>query len=636
VPDSAHALVSAQIHTQIPKRIHATGQRTVLRLWVWELLLTCFSVALLVLVAKPLAEGERSLGLAQRYAESSTAALPIPSIELSSPAVAGSQNHSPSWTQTFSFAPSENDKPQRAQWLNRHAGAVLALLAACGWITLSVGRSISGMRVKQPLIAAFWCVAGHLLGTFSGRWPLPGLPWLPPELKGGVEQWFAATSVWMLAAGVLFLVAMWNGWRSSAMPTPHFQFNHAAASPWVYPGFVLFSGLGWLWLLDWAARGHLNKQFVGIYQVDSLWLAFMVFTQVAAHQGQLLAAISRFASWLDRLSAARVSMPNVLLLSGLLAWTALLVAIAHIGAGDTGQLKIYQRHAAVLAELMRMPVWLALGWVLYRWVETGQRATQGMFVVAALLAVLVSGLSFDHDGGPILAQTIAVVWISSGLVQALLARRFSWMLSWPVAIATAALGTAGAIRLAFANAPSIRVDAMALDYQGPLDFLSVMHWLLDAAPAFGFGIGKTPWCGYAQVVGLVEPCRRAGVPDQIQSDYVASAMLALWGWLPTLLLLAALLLWLWDLLRKGPATHAEALNLGLLRQWIVMGFAVTSGVQIAISVAGTLGTMPLAGLAIPMLSLGGAGLISTAVFAGLSVNRIYLQNGETRRKAMRL
>jgi cell division protein FtsW (lipid II flippase) len=86
-------------------------------------------------------------------------------------------------------------------------------------------------------------------------------------------------------------------------------------------------------------------------------------------------------------------------------------------------------------------------------------------------------------------------------------------------------------------------------------------------------------------------------------------------------------LWLWDLLRKGPATLTAAFDPSLLRQWIVMGFAVTSGVQIAISVAGTLGRIPLTGLAIPMLSLGGAGLISTAMFAGLSVNCAHFRIG---------
>jgi cell division protein FtsW (lipid II flippase) len=599
--------------------MRSTKTHSVVGIWVWELLLAGMSLALLIAVARPLAEAERPLGLDQRYALSGES-FPRAAVKLPAPIAAVVLVQAQLPPGAFDFAPTESRKPERAQWLNRHAGPVLAVLALFGLIALNIGRRIANVNVKLPLIVAFWCLAAHLLGTYGGRWP-------DTWKIGSEHSWPHASYVWMIAACTLLLTALWNGRRASVLARLPVQVSHGAASPWVYPGFVLFSGLGWLWLLDWAARGHLDKQFAGVHQADSLWLAYGVFTLVAAHQGQLLAAMSRIASRLDRIKGARASAPNVMLMVVLSLWVGLLVAAGHVDAGDAGQLKGYQRHAALLSELMRVPVWLALGWILYRWVEMRQRSARAMIALAALLGVLVAGLHFDHDGGPILAQSIAVVWISSGLLQALLARKFSAIWSWLMATAVAILGTAGSIWLAFLNAPPARVDAMALDYKGPLNFLSVTHWLLDAAPAFGFGLGKTPWCGYEHVVGLSAQCRRAGVPDQIQSDYVVSAMLALWGWLPTVLLLAALLLWLWDLLRKGPVTLTAAFDPSLLKQWIVMGFAVTSGVQIAISVAGTLGRIPLTGLAIPMLSLGGAGLISTAIFAGLSVNRAHFRIG---------
>jgi cell division protein FtsW (lipid II flippase) len=606
-------------------RINPAKAQAMLGTWVSELLLACLSLALLIVVAQPLADGDRPLGLDARYALSGAAAQAEATGKASTSIVPAISFNTAPLAAAFGLAPIESTKFQRAQWLNRHAGTTLALLTLFGLITLSIGRGIANASVKLPLVAAFWCGAAYLLGAYGARWP-------EAWRVGSMGAWLDAGNMWAVAASALLLASLWNCLYSSRMAQPHVQFRHGAASPWVYPGFVLFSGLGWLWLLDLAARGHLDKQFVGIYQADSLWLAYAVFTLVAAHQGQLLAAMSRLASRLDRIGATRAYVPNVLLLALLLVWIALLVAAGHIDVTSAGRLKSYQRHAALLSELMRVPVWLALGWILYRWVEMGQRTARAMPALAALLAVLVAGLHFDHDGGPILAQTIAVVWISSGLLQALLARRFSGFLSWAAATACAIGGTVASIWLAFQNAPQARVDAMALDYQGPLNFLSVMHWLLDAAPAFGFGIGKTPWCGYEHVAGLSTQCRRAGVPDQIQSDYVVSAMLALWGWLPTVLLLAAMLLWLWDLLRKGPAVQTAALDPSLLRQWIVMGFAVTSGVQIAISVAGTLGRIPLTGLAIPMLSLGGAGLLSTAVFAGLSANRMHFRIGSAAAK----
>ena len=587
MPESAASTDDATINSIKPAiGLNARRQRQ-FKIWVGELALSCCALALLIMIATPLAQDDRPLGLDQRYATSHAATAMALPVDLAL-----------------------NSKLLRAQQLNRHAGALFAVLAVCGLIALHLGRSALGIHVTQALIAALWCVAAHLLGIFSGRWPAL---WQADALS--------KMHIWLWAASGFFLIALMAPTvNNKAVKT--WRFKHTAASIWVYPGFVLFCGLGWFWLLDWAARGHLDKQFIGIYQLDSLWLAFAILSLVAAHQGQLLAAMSRFASWLDQVNSGPVSMPNGLLLMGLLVWILLVAAAGQIHIAHVTQVKTYQRHAALLAELMRVPVWLALGWILYRWVETGQRASQGMVAAAALLATLMLGLYMDHDGGAMLAQTIAVIWIFCGLMQHLVAQRCGAGAGWLIAISTAALGTAGAIWLAFLQAPHQRIDALALDYQGPLDFLSVIHWMLDAVPMFGFGIGNTPWCGYAQASGLATQCMRAGVPDQIQSDYVTFALVASWGWIATLALLAALLLWLWELMRNASANQTRALNLNLLRQWLVTGFAVTSGVQIAISTAGTLGKMPLTGLAIPMLSFGGACLLSTALFAGLSVNRI--------------
>ena len=611
-----------------------------LKIWVWELLLTCCVLALLATVAKPLADGDRPLGLGLRYAAS-------PDIPLAHAlSVAADKNDVLFWPPPLHFVPLNSSQVQRnkalrAQWLNRHAGSILALLGACGWIALSLGRKfkpsnnfsnfnkLSSMRARQALIAALWCLTAHLLDTFGTRWPVLGQTQITLFLLGPVD-------IWLCAAGAFFLlaiIALMDNRPASYLHHRHYQ--HTAASPWIYPGFVFFCGLGWLWLLDWAARGHLDKQFIGIYQLDFLWLAFTLLSLVAAHQSQLLAGISRLASWLDRVGAHQLHLPNGLMLTCLLLWITLIVTAGQFSAGDGVQAKNYQRHAALLAELMRVPVWLALGWMVYRWVETGQRVSQGMCAAAALLATLMLGLKFDHDGGAMLAQTIAVIWIFCAVMQHAWSRRlkrhYSLLASWLIAIGAAGLGSAGALKLAFMHAPESRIAALARDYQGPLDFLSMIYWMLDAVPRSGFGIGNTPWCGYAPLAGLATQCKRAGVPDQIQSDYVTVALLALWGWLATLVLLTALLVWLWELMRSRYSTHTGGLNFNLLRQWMVSGFAVTSGVQIVISVAGTLGQMPLTGLAIPMLSLGGAGLASAAIFAGLSVNRVDFHHHEAHR-----
>ncbi|HEX7645320.1 MAG TPA: FtsW/RodA/SpoVE family cell cycle protein [Burkholderiaceae bacterium] len=599
-------------------RQQSSGQAVVLRAWVWELLLTVFSLGLLLALAGQLEQGDRPLGLGQRYAGNDVQALPQ---DLAKPADIPFSNDGASRSESTAHLDAASpviEKTLRAQWLNMHAERVLLVIVACGWIALCIGRGTLAARAKFFLIAAIWCMAAYLTGAWSIRW----------QAAAEVNFFQASVDPRPMLAGLLLLGALLSLPRANRNMRQPIWIEHEIASPWIFPGFVLFSGLGWIWLMDWAARGHEDKKFIGIYQLDLIWLAFTIFTLVAACQGQLLTAFSRVASRLDQPGATRASVPNLTLILFLFAWIVVLAAAGHLDAGTNGQVKIYQRHAALLAELMRVPVWLALGWILYRRVESGQRSANGMFAVASLLIVLASGLVLDHDGGPIFAQTIAVVWISCSMLTTVLERKMGAIPTWATAIAAAVAGTAASIWMAFLNAPAARVEAMANSYRGPLDFLSVTHWLLDAVPAFGFGIGRTPWCGFAALSGTAGQCRRAGVPDQIQSDYVVSALLALWGWLPVLLLLGALLLWLWELQRRGADRNAAVLDLGLFRQWIVLGFSVTSGVQIAVSAAGTLGVIPLTGLAIPMLSFGGAGLMSTALFSGLSVNRVRLKGSE--------
>lgn len=585
-----------------------------LREWVWELILTLAVVALLAVIANPLAKASYPLGLNERYAATQ------PNPESASSKTHGLQSgRGQALTDMFDFAPAESDKRLRAQWLNRHAGMTLTLLALFGWAALTLGRLISDTGTKLPSIGALWCLTGHALAAFSARTNLVDL----------------GISVWLLSAAVLALIAAWNAGVLLRKSPSLVVFLHATSSRWIYPGFVLFSGLGWLWLLDLAARGHLDKQFIGIYQLDALFIAYGVLTVVAAHEGPLLAAVTRMASRLGRIGMRYAQLPDAPLLGLLLVWVALLAIVGqqvhHLSA--TGKpVYNYQANAALLSELMRIPAWFILGWICYRWLESGQRALQGVAVAALMVVILMLGMRLNHDNGPILTLTIAAIRIFAGIVYVIMVRNGMRSASWPTACALVTGGTAMAVWLAFLGASQERLDAMALKYSGPLDFLSVLHWMFDSTPAFGFGLTKAPWCGYQVASGVIDQCRRyGGVPDQVQSDYSAAAIFFLWGMLVTVLLIGALMLWLWELLRKGPTAHREVMNLSLLRHWLVTGFAITSGVQVVVSVLGTTGQIPLSGVGIPLLSLGGVGLCSAALFTGLSVNQIYFRNPDKQR-----
>lgn len=568
---------------------------------VWEFLLTVLVCAAIVLAARPL--GEQPNGLGHRFDTTVLSGVTEP--ETLALRLIRRDTVATTW-----LAPSASHQRRRAQWINVHAGAVLSMLIGCAWLGLTIGRGLRDSAVKLPLIAALWCGAAWVLAPFGAllapsAWPVVGA-----------------------ALAVLALVlALWRATRAGSSA----GFGHSAASAWNFPGFAAFSALGAIWLLDLSSRGHLHKQFLGSHHIDMLWAAYAVLTLVAGHLGQLLAGFSRAAAWLDGIAKlGRQCVPSAAIVLALLLWIAVLAGLGQLGtvtaAGEPT--KWHRAYAAMLAEGMRVPVWLALGWFMYRWVELDERAAQALVAAVALLGLLVAGLWLNEDKGPVLAQATAVAWILGGLILGALRRKGYRALAWTIAGVFTAGATAVAVILDFLMAPAVRLQAMHRDHQGPVDFLSVIYWLIDATPTFGFGLGKTSWCGYQAVADLITRCERSGgVPDQIQSDYVAAAWVAIWGPVPAALLLMALALWLLGLLRPGAAAQG-ALKLAVLRQWTVAGFVVTSLLQMVISVAGTFALLPMTGLAIPLLSAGGAGLLSAALFTGLSLNDAWIAPAE--------
>jgi hypothetical protein len=166
------------------------------------------------------------------------------------------------------------------------------------------------------------------------------------------------------------------------------------------------------------------------------------------------------------------------------------------------------------------------------------------------------------------------------------------------------------------------------------DFLPRLHWFMQSAPGSGYGLGHTPWCGHAGHLGaacevwngklgkLVD--NGAGVPWQISSDYSMAALVGVWGAPVALLLWLALVLWLLRLLpQRSEMQHLAqqgSVNLDALGLWAVTLFAVTSLVQAAVTVLGTLALTVMTGITLPLLSLGASSLWVCAFFAGLGAH----------------
>jgi len=116
------------------------------------------------------------------------------------------------------------------------------------------------------------------------------------------------------------------------------------------------------------------------------------------------------------------------------------------------------------------------------------------------------------------------------------------------------------------------------------------------------------------------------VPRQIQSDYVFTALVGVYGKWVAAGLVAALAFWLVRLvihhgratrgvvrLDSAPATHQAWLS------WIAVCWVGLTLAQLAITVAGNLGWLPLTGITFPFVSFGAWSLLANTFFLSIAI-----------------
>jgi len=151
--------------------------------------------------------------------------------------------------------------------------------------------------------------------------------------------------------------------------------------------------------------------------------------------------------------------------------------------------------------------------------------------------------------------------------------------------------------------------------------MAIITWFQESAPAQGYGFGAVPWCG--EMAGAT--CR--GVPKQIQSDYVFTAFAGVYGKAAALALVALLALWLVRVvLHHGRATRgtvtleSAALTQQAWLSWIAVCWVGLTLAQLAITVAGNLGWLPLTGITFPFASFGAWSLLANTFFLSLAIS----------------
>ncbi|MDG4550197.1 MAG: FtsW/RodA/SpoVE family cell cycle protein [Candidatus Contendobacter sp.] len=500
------------------------------------------------------------------------------------------------------------------------AAAMRHLLQNAWWHwllwTLWAGLLVAvARRNPDPLAATGAALAGWAalawataVRGWSGASPEP---WLPPWacwIVGG-----AGVALWL-----------WRSLRSSAQPQE--RPPQRGASPFAYPGLLLFAGLGWLLLLDLSATGHPRNRYLGLYQHDHLFLALLVVSLASVWRCALGAFFTR------SLPLLRSGFDRYRVAASLLVFALVIVAFAIVGNSPQ-----------ITSELGRL--WLILGsaWFFYMrgdlafdpnnakdagWRWFGRFLSPLLFVLAALLLAMI----VTQDMGPLLISVYGGgVFLASAAAFALHRRGSPLLAVWAgtavvvllwLALVTGTVFVAGSWHSTTAG----RLESMAAPLMANNDQMALIGWFRQHTPLLGYGVGEVPWCGQA-VSGACH-----GVPLQIQSDYIFTGLWGLFGPAMTWALAGAMLVWLYLLARPHPgATNGKPAMIALpsgnkawddqaFLSWLCVVWLALTACQLGVTVAGNLRILPLTGVTYPFMSYGKWSLYVNALFLGLCLN----------------
>lgn len=534
--------------------------------------------------------------------------------------------------------------------------ALTYLAAPAGWI--DVGESLAGRRyvsaspnltntwlipdalraaqlfTSLPYVFAAWLVLGlaslGLALRYRGSRTALAAIFTLAALAGASSQTYGLkASVWLIMAAALAALAALLGSHRTRIDQVARQVH---SIPWssaiaIWCTWFLLVAIGVVWLGDLASRGPVALRFLGIRQLDALWMCSFLVIPVTAWSARIclsaLALVS--ALWETRRG------PVVLLLAFALSLSVL------VWAGSRAKFGSQTGYPHVSAEFVRLICSLALAWLMARYQEWGLQRASFVRASAIPFVVFTGGLAvlvLTRDLGPVLALSLALVptilaFLGSAQKSPLLTAS-RWAL-----LAASWLVVALAIRFLFSEwlphqqwAPErlvLRQEALEDPFRARLDYAAQISWLLEAAGSAGFGLGSVPWCGARAWVGLGACTNASGVPVQFGSDYVFTALVAIWGGVGAVMILTAsavLILAVLTFAARRSAVSGPELSAARLHAWIVVILAAMLMGQLLVSIAGNLGFIPLSGITQPFLGLGTASLAMTAMWIGLAVGQV--------------
>jgi cell division protein FtsW (lipid II flippase) len=508
------------------------------------------------------------------------------------------------------------------QW----AGAMLLGFALLVWSRRS-GQPAFGVAAALAL----WALAAWLARV---PWPFAGHRAFEPARPERWERALASPPAdfvwWLLASAVLVWVWAISRKRDNIVVAP----AQAMSTRVGYPGLVLATGLGALLLLDLSANGYPVNRYLALYHQGHLWLGMLLFSvllflrqPLARGLGWLLSIIGEAASSASRrLSRSGAFVAVVLTTSAALTMFALSLSNLRQLTSELGR------------------VWLIVGAAWFFFLRAGPLAERlaraGPAAVAVwrylwpllfVVAVLIAAMLVTHDMGPLLiagyasgaflAASVAMWWhLRSGRTLGPTVLAVVLFAAW-IAVVTLALFQLGSVD----GVTATRLESLAAPFASTNDQQALVSWFQRAAPAQGFGIGATPWCGFAPA----GQC--SGVPAQIHSDYTFTAIVGVFGSTAAWAAAVGCALWLNRLIRHhGRVTRGEPRLVAsaghlvfdgqALLSWICVAWVVLTSCQLAVTVAGNLAVLPLTGVTFPFVSFGMTSLLVNLAFLALCLN----------------
>ncbi len=513
--------------------------------------------------------------------------------------------------------------------------ALMTVVAVTGWLVLVVGRLALPPGAIATLSLALWALPVAMLAGLSpvpGWWLVRWTAW--PSMAQAASPWWAVPSVLLLLALPVASRLTRGTWQAAQTPS----------RAWLYPLWVLLTGLGMLWLTDYSARAALQHRNLASQQFQALLAAYAVLTTAAGLQPSLLPLLARSLARMDGV-AGPVAKPAA---AGLAARALAFCRLCWPSTGifwfmlvwAGGVFLVIGTHAAqsaARAEAIRAVLYVLGGWLAYRWIDTPHGARwclmRGAAAGVLLFAVAMLPMLAGGDKGQVLLLLLAASALGGGVVGGVLgaatgglAGRIKLAPAVGLVVAAGATGLVIWALYAFGAATShtvsLRLEALARPWTSHYEYLSELRWFMANAPVGGYGLGQVPWCGTLGSLGA-GPCR--AIPGQTQSDYVFAALVGVWGSTATLAVAAATAAWLLGLIQV-PVGHG-GLRPGLAPQpqrlgaWIVVFFVGVNLVQLFVTAFGSLGLMPLTGVGFPLLAFGKSALLVAAACAALGMNR---------------